>query len=86
MTATDRKSYAVKAETFEQVLDILADVDKDVENLKASVDGLNECMTSLDSSINRLTKGLEDVRRIAIIATMTATGAVAFSAFSLYLR
>ena len=72
MTTTDRKAYAVKAETLEQVLDILTDMDKDMEALKASV-GI-------------LTKGVEDARRIAIVAILTATGAVVFSAFSLWLH
>ena len=79
MTTTDRKSYAVKAETFEQVLDILADVDKDVESLKQSV-------TALEADVGRLSTDLANAQRLAVVSILTAISAVAFSAFSLWLR
>lgn len=72
MTTTGRKEYAVKAETLEEVLEILLSVDKDVVSLKSDVD--------------RLTKNVDDARRIAVVAIITATSAVAFSAFSLWVR
>lgn len=79
MTVTDRKSYAVKAETFEQVLDILLSVDEDIQIQKQSID-------TLKKDVTLLTKITNDAHRMATIAILTATGAVAFSAFSLYLR
>ncbi len=72
MTTTGRKEYAVKAETLEEVLEILLSVDKDVVSLKSDVD--------------RLTKEVSDARRMAAIAILAATGAMAFSAFSLWVR
>ena len=79
MTTTDRKSYAVKAETFEQILDILLSMEGDVQALKQSTEDLKKDVTLLTRMAN-------DAYRMAVIAVLTATGAVAFSAFSLWFR
>lgn len=79
MTTTDRKSYAVKAETFEQILDILLSMEGDVQAQKQSTEDLKK-------EVTLLTKVANDAHRMAMVAALTATGAVAFSAFSLYLR